>query len=215
MTESEDESLTIAKPKKERSEKQKEHLAKLHLANVSATSKKAVKAGIIEHLNSGVKNNTIIESSDEEEEEKPKPEPKAKAKAEPKTKKEPEPKPKKEPTIIYQDASSSDEEEVIIVKKKRRRPRRPSFTNPKANQRKRSQNPKPEKRKLNKIQNLVLPSTLKNQKQIPIILQNKIFSHYIMNPWIEHVKAFAKKHNLTYGAALSHPDIKKGYVKKA
>jgi hypothetical protein len=134
MPESDDEALTITKPKKERSEKQKEHLVKLHLANVSATSKKAVKAGIVEHLNSGVKNNTIIESSDEEEE-KPKPEPKAKAKAvsggnivtdhspkaEPKAKKEPEPKPKKEPTIIYQDASSSDEEEVIIVKKKKKK----------------------------------------------------------------------------------------------
>ena len=35
-----------------------------------------------------------------------------------------------------------------------------------------------------------------------------------MNRWIEHVKAFAKKNNLTYSAALSHPDIKKGYVKK-
>ena len=36
-----------------------------------------------------------------------------------------------------------------------------------------------------------------------------------MNPWIEHVKAFARKMGLTYGAALSHPDIKKGYVPKA
>jgi hypothetical protein len=36
-----------------------------------------------------------------------------------------------------------------------------------------------------------------------------------MNKWIQHVKDFAKKHGLTYGAALSHPDIKKGYVKKA
>lgn len=125
MPESDDEALTITKPKKERTEKQKEHLVKLHLANVSATSKKAVKAGIVEHLNSGVKNNTVIESSDEEEEEKPKPEPKAKAKAEPKAepkaKKEPEPKTKKEPTIIYQDASSSDEEEIIIVKKKKKK----------------------------------------------------------------------------------------------
>jgi hypothetical protein len=125
MPESDDEALTITKPKKERSEKQKEHLVKLHLANVSATSKKAVKAGIVEHLNSGVKNNTIIESSDEEEEQ-PKPEPKAKAKAEPKAEPKakvlaPEPKPKKEPTIIYQDASSSDEEEVIIVKKKKKK----------------------------------------------------------------------------------------------
>jgi hypothetical protein len=121
MTESDDEALTIPKPKKERSEKQKEHLVKLHLANVSATSKKAVKAGIVEHLNSGVKNNTVIESSDEEEEQ-PKPEPKAKAKTEPKAKVlAPEPKPKKEPTIIYQDASSSDEEEIIIVKKKKKK----------------------------------------------------------------------------------------------
>jgi len=120
MPESDDEALTITKPKKERSEKQKEHLVKLHLANVSATSKKAVKAGIIEHLNSGVKNNTVIESSDEEEEQ-PKPEPKAKVEK-PKTKVlAPEPKPKKEPTIIYQDASSSDEEEVIIVKKKKKK----------------------------------------------------------------------------------------------
>lgn len=35
-----------------------------------------------------------------------------------------------------------------------------------------------------------------------------------MNPWIEHVRAFAKKNNLTYAAALSHKDIKKGYAKK-
>ena len=35
-----------------------------------------------------------------------------------------------------------------------------------------------------------------------------------MNPWIEHVRAFARKFNLSYAAALSHPDIKKGYVSK-
>jgi hypothetical protein len=35
-----------------------------------------------------------------------------------------------------------------------------------------------------------------------------------MNPWIMHVKKFAAKMGLTYGAALSHPDVKKGYVSK-
>ena len=31
------------------------------------------------------------------------------------------------------------------------------------------------------------------------------------NKWIEHVKEFSKKHNLAFGCALSHPDLKKEY----
>ena len=31
------------------------------------------------------------------------------------------------------------------------------------------------------------------------------------NKWIEHVKEFSKKHNLAFGCALSHPDLKKDY----
>ena len=31
------------------------------------------------------------------------------------------------------------------------------------------------------------------------------------NKWIEHVKEFSKKHNISYGCALSHPDLKKDY----
>jgi hypothetical protein len=34
------------------------------------------------------------------------------------------------------------------------------------------------------------------------------------NPWIEHVKSFAKKHKLTYPQALRHPSVKNGYKKK-
>lgn len=30
--------------------------------------------------------------------------------------------------------------------------------------------------------------------------------------WIEHVKEFAKKNKMTYGCALSDPDVRKGYV---
>jgi hypothetical protein len=30
--------------------------------------------------------------------------------------------------------------------------------------------------------------------------------------WIEHVKEFAKKNNMSYGCALSDPNLKKGYV---
>jgi len=33
------------------------------------------------------------------------------------------------------------------------------------------------------------------------------------NKWIEHVQNYAKKHNITYGCALSQPDIKDGYEK--
>ena len=33
------------------------------------------------------------------------------------------------------------------------------------------------------------------------------------NKWIEHVKSFAKKNNLSYSCALSHPNLKDGYVK--
>jgi len=33
------------------------------------------------------------------------------------------------------------------------------------------------------------------------------------SPWIAHCKAFAKKHNLTYPQALSHPDCKGTYKK--
>ena len=29
------------------------------------------------------------------------------------------------------------------------------------------------------------------------------------NKWIEHVKEYAKKHNISYACALSHPDLKK------
>ena len=32
-----------------------------------------------------------------------------------------------------------------------------------------------------------------------------------MNPWIQHVKAFASKNELSYRDALKHPDVKKGY----
>ena len=33
------------------------------------------------------------------------------------------------------------------------------------------------------------------------------------NPWIQHIKAFAKEHNLTYNKAMLHADLKKTYVK--
>jgi hypothetical protein len=33
------------------------------------------------------------------------------------------------------------------------------------------------------------------------------------NPWIEHVKAFARKHGINYAEALKHSDLKKGYRK--
>ena len=32
------------------------------------------------------------------------------------------------------------------------------------------------------------------------------------NPWIEHVKEFAKKNNKSYACALTDPDLKKGYI---
>ena len=32
------------------------------------------------------------------------------------------------------------------------------------------------------------------------------------NKWIEHVREFSKKHNISFGCALSHPDLKKEYV---
>ncbi len=31
------------------------------------------------------------------------------------------------------------------------------------------------------------------------------------NPWIEHIKKFAKEHNITYAAALSDPKCKESY----
>jgi len=31
------------------------------------------------------------------------------------------------------------------------------------------------------------------------------------NPWILHVKQYAKKHNLQYGCAISHPECAKEY----
>ena len=31
------------------------------------------------------------------------------------------------------------------------------------------------------------------------------------NKWIEHVREFSKNHNLAFGCALSHPDLKKDY----
>lgn len=34
------------------------------------------------------------------------------------------------------------------------------------------------------------------------------------NPWIEHVRSFAKKHNLTYFQALRDPKVKEGYKMK-
>jgi hypothetical protein len=30
--------------------------------------------------------------------------------------------------------------------------------------------------------------------------------------WIDHVRDFSKKHNISYACALSHPDLKKEYV---
>ena len=34
------------------------------------------------------------------------------------------------------------------------------------------------------------------------------------NKWVDHVKQFAKVHNLNYAQALGHPDIKKNYDHK-
>ena len=34
------------------------------------------------------------------------------------------------------------------------------------------------------------------------------------NKWVDHVKQFAKVHNLNYAQALGHPDIKKNYDRK-
>jgi len=34
-----------------------------------------------------------------------------------------------------------------------------------------------------------------------------------MNPWVEHVRAYAKAHKTTYACALSNRNIKKGYIK--
>ena len=33
------------------------------------------------------------------------------------------------------------------------------------------------------------------------------------NPWIEHVKKYSQKHNISYGCAISHPDCKNSYVR--
>ena len=35
------------------------------------------------------------------------------------------------------------------------------------------------------------------------------------NAWIEHVRGFAKKNNLSYGCAMTDPKVKDGYVKKS
>ena len=35
----------------------------------------------------------------------------------------------------------------------------------------------------------------------------------MVNKWIEHVKEFSKKHNISYACALSHPDLKNDYQK--
>ena len=36
----------------------------------------------------------------------------------------------------------------------------------------------------------------------------------VKTKWVQHVQAFAKKHGLTYFAALKNPDVKLGYKKK-
>ena len=36
----------------------------------------------------------------------------------------------------------------------------------------------------------------------------------MVNPWIEHVKAFASKKGMSYRDALKHTDVKKGYKSK-
>jgi len=125
MSDNDDETLTISKPKKERTAKQLEATKKMIEASKTRaiSYKKSVKKGIIEHLNSGVAIPPADESSSEEEVVAP-----TKKVKEPVVKPEVKPdvpvkekKAKKEPTIIYQDASSSDEEEVIIVKKKKKK----------------------------------------------------------------------------------------------
>ena len=35
----------------------------------------------------------------------------------------------------------------------------------------------------------------------------------LSNPWIDHIRLFAKTHDLTYNKAMLHPDLKKTYVK--
>ncbi len=34
------------------------------------------------------------------------------------------------------------------------------------------------------------------------------------NPWVEHIRAFAKKHGLAYGCALSNPQCRASYKSK-
>ena len=36
----------------------------------------------------------------------------------------------------------------------------------------------------------------------------------VKTKWVQHVQAFAKKHGITYFAALRNPDVKLGYTKK-
>lgn len=115
MSQEDDDTLTIQKPKKDRTAKQIEATNKMVLASKSRALgyKKAIKAGVIEHLNSGVE---LKEDSSSEEEVAPKAKPLAPTKPDIKAKPL-----KKEPTIVYQDASSSDEEVVIVKKKKKKK----------------------------------------------------------------------------------------------
>ena len=42
--------------------------------------------------------------------------------------------------------------------------------------------------------------------------KNRIMGTGVGNRWVEHIRAFAKKNNMTYGCAMSDPRIKDGYI---
>lgn len=48
------------------------------------------------------------------------------------------------------------------------------------------------------------------KKALAILKEPK---HKHSNPWVHHVRLFAEKKKVTYGCALSDPNVKKGYVK--
>lgn len=51
----------------------------------------------------------------------------------------------------------------------------------------------------------------KKSKEVVYVTQT---GKEITNPWIAHVYKFAENEGISYGAALKHPNVRDGYVKK-
>ena len=72
---------------------------------------------------------------------------------------------------------------------------------------------KPKRARKTKVQEM---QDVEYQHPAPVVeVEKEVVSaaKKLSNPWIDHIRSFAKTHDLTYNKAMLHPDLKTSYVK--